>query len=403
MKTLGRLLRAALDLFCRVGDAVGLRGARWEWKKQGWRQALEARVAAWENLERGVRARTRMCRECRTLVQRRERTCPACGASMSGIPSGGLGRLLSVVSPAFGTATTLLITVNVGMSLLILILWGTSGSAAGPMRFLSPPWQALYVFGEKALPVVFQGEPWRLITANYLHGGLLHLLFNCYALATLGPLIEESFGARKFFVIYTVCGVFAFFLSALFSRAPAVGASGALFGLMGFGIVVRRRGVDIRRSPRAAATIGAASGLSGSDPGGGMRLSERLEISQTALLLGKLCAAPVDFPVLPGVRLGEGAVGSRVVPHIDRQVTPGDLAIAQHPRLPVALPPAEETRPRPAAGVVFLELPDPVLPDAIFPEDVQHGSLPLLRAAKMVPRDGIEPPTQGFSVPRSTD
>ncbi len=240
MKTLGRLLRAALDLCLRLGDALGMRGARWEWKKQVWRQSLEARVAAWENLERGVRARTRMCRECRTLVQRRERTCPACGASMSGIPSGGLGRLLSVVSPAFGTATTLLITVNVGMSLLILILWGTSGSAAGPMRFLSPPWQALYVFGEKALPVVFQGEPWRLITANYLHGGLLHLLFNCYALATLGPLIEESFGARKFFVIYTVCGVFAFFLSALFSRTPAVGASGALFGLMGFGIVYGR-------------------------------------------------------------------------------------------------------------------------------------------------------------------
>src|SRR2546425_7977367 len=211
MKTLGRLLRAALDLCLRLGDALGMRGARWEWKKQVWRQSLEARVAAWENLERGVRARTRMCRECRTLVQRRERTCPACGASMSGIPSGGLGRLLSVVSPAFGTATTLLITVNVGMSLLILILWGTSGSAAGPMRFLSPPWQALYVFGEKARPVVFQGEPWRLITANYLHGGLLHLLFNCYALATLGPLIEQSFGARKFFVIYTVCGVFAFF------------------------------------------------------------------------------------------------------------------------------------------------------------------------------------------------
>src|SRR3989441_5926128 len=123
MKTLGRLLRAALDLFCRGGEALGMRGARWEWKKQGWRQALEARVAAWENLERGVRARTRMCRECRTLVPRRERTCPACGATMSGIPSGGLRRLLSVVSPALGTATTLLITVNVGMSLLILSLW----------------------------------------------------------------------------------------------------------------------------------------------------------------------------------------------------------------------------------------------------------------------------------------
>src|SRR3989442_6752692 len=98
MKTLGRLLRAALDLCLRLGDALGMRGARWEWKKQVWRQSLEARVAAWENLERGVRARTRMCRECRTLVQRRGRSRPARGASPNCLPSGGLRRLLSLGS-----------------------------------------------------------------------------------------------------------------------------------------------------------------------------------------------------------------------------------------------------------------------------------------------------------------
>ena len=240
MAILGRLLRAALDLCLRLGDAFRMRGARWEWKKQTWRQALEARVAGWENLERGVRARTRMCRECRTLVPRRERVCPSCGASMSGIPSGGLGRLLSLIAPAFGSATTILISVNVGMSLLILILWGTSGAAAGPMSFLSPSLHALYLFGAKTRWEIFHGEVWRLITANYLHGGLVHLLFNCYTLASLGPLIEESFGARKFFVIYTTCGVFAFAMSTLFSPSPAVGASGALFGLLGFAIMFGR-------------------------------------------------------------------------------------------------------------------------------------------------------------------
>jgi membrane associated rhomboid family serine protease len=240
MAILGRLLSAALDLFLRLGDALGMRGARWEWKKQVWRQALEARVAAWQNIERGVRVRMRMCRECRMLVPRRERTCPSCGASMSGVPSGGLSRLLSHLLPGSSTVTTILVTVNVGITLLILVMWGTSGPGAGPMRFLSPPGAALYLFGEKTRWGVFHGEAWRLVTANYLHGGLLHLLFNCYALTTLGPLIEGAFGARKFFVIYTVCGVFAFLASALFSPAPAVGASGALFGLMGFGIVYGR-------------------------------------------------------------------------------------------------------------------------------------------------------------------
>jgi rhomboid protease GluP len=248
MSTLGRILRTALELILRLGDALGIRGARWEWKKQVWRQTLEARIAGWQNLERGVRVRMRMCRECRTLVPSRERICPSCGASMSSVPSGGVGRLITLLFPGSSTVTILLITVNVGMSLLILLMWGTSGPSGGLMRILSPPSIALWLFGDKSIPDVFQGEAWRLITANYLHGGLLHLLFNCYALSTLGPLVEESFGARKFFVVYTTCGVCAFFVSALFSSHPAVGASGALFGLMGFGIVYGRfRGGSVGR------------------------------------------------------------------------------------------------------------------------------------------------------------
>jgi rhomboid protease GluP len=96
------------------------------------------------------------------------------------------------------------------------------------------------VFGEKLPLASILSEYWRLVTANYLHGGLLHLLMNCYALTSLGPLVEDAFGSRKFFVIYTVCGVCAMTVSMLFSPAYSVGASGALFGLMGFGIVFGR-------------------------------------------------------------------------------------------------------------------------------------------------------------------
>src|SRR6266545_613334 len=127
MSTLGRILLAAVNLSLRLGDALGLRGARWEWKKQTWRQGVENRVASWENLERGVRSRTRMCRECRTLVPRRERTCPSCGASMRGVPSGGLGRLVTLVFPGSRTVSTILISVNGGMSVLQRLLWGSAG------------------------------------------------------------------------------------------------------------------------------------------------------------------------------------------------------------------------------------------------------------------------------------
>jgi len=240
MTILGKLLRAALQAALRLCDALGARGARWEWKKQTWRRDLEERVAGWQNLERGVRARTRMCPECRTLVQRSRGTCPSCGASLRGVPGGGAARLLGLLLPGFRTATTVLLTANIGISLLIFLTWGTRGQAAGPLGFLSPPVEALYLFGAKVPFAILQGEIWRLVTANYLHGGLLHLLFNCLALASLGPLVEEAFGTRKFFLIYTACGVCAFAASTLFSRAHSVGASGALFGLMGFGIVYGR-------------------------------------------------------------------------------------------------------------------------------------------------------------------
>ena len=240
MRTLGRILRAALEAILRLCDAVGARGARWQWKKQTWRRLLDERISGWENLERGVRARMRMCPECRTLVPRSDRACPSCGASLRGVPGGGPARLLGLLFPASRPATTILITANVAISLLLLVTWGTSEESSGLLGFLSAPPAAYYVFGEKVPLASIMGEYWRLVTANYLHGGLLHLLMNCYALTSLGPLVEDAFGSRKFFVIYTVCGVCAMTVSMLFSPSYSVGASGALFGLMGFGIVFGR-------------------------------------------------------------------------------------------------------------------------------------------------------------------
>jgi len=177
-----------------------------------------------------------MCPDCRTLVQRRESHCPSCGASMSAVPSGGIGRLIAHLLPGRGTVTVFLITANVALSLLILMLWGT-GTGGGLMGILSPPWYALYLFGSNYHEAVLHGEIWRLITSNYLHGGLLHLLFNCYALSVLGPLVEQSFGARKYFLIYATTGVCAMFVSAeIRQQGSSVGASGALFGLFGFAI-----------------------------------------------------------------------------------------------------------------------------------------------------------------------
>ena len=236
----GRLATQALEALIALLDLLGARGTRWEWRKRAWRQGLALRLARWENVERSVRSTTRMCRACRALVEGGASTCSACGASLRGVPRGGVSRALSLLIPGAPTVSVLLVSVNVGVSLLALLLGGTE-STGGLLRLLSPPGQTLFLLGGKWTPAILAGEPWRLITANYLHGGLLHLLFNSYALMTLGPLIEEAFGTRRLFTLYTISGVAGFAASALLQPSSlSVGASGAVFGLLGFAVVYGR-------------------------------------------------------------------------------------------------------------------------------------------------------------------
>src|SRR2546426_5623586 len=110
---LGKLLLSLFDLSIAFLDRLGASGPRWEWKKRQGRLALEARVASWEMTERGVRAKVRMCRSCRALVDRSLSTCPQCGASMRGVAGGGIGRLLTLILPGGSRLPTALITAHV--------------------------------------------------------------------------------------------------------------------------------------------------------------------------------------------------------------------------------------------------------------------------------------------------
>jgi rhomboid protease GluP len=236
-----RAVAGALRTGIAALEALGARGPRWEWKKQAWSRAVEARIASWENLERGVRARFRMCPACRSLVESSASSCPACGASLRGVPRGGPGRLVALLLPGTASLSMVLVTINVLMSLAALALWGIEADRGGPLGLLAPRGEALFALGGKWAPSIREGEVWRLVTAGYLHGGLLHLAINCYALSSLGPLIEQSFGARRLLIIYTATGVVAFAASALLRPdVHSVGASGSLFGLLGFAAIYGR-------------------------------------------------------------------------------------------------------------------------------------------------------------------
>jgi rhomboid protease GluP len=98
------------------------------------------------------------------------------------------------------------------------------------------------LFGAKWSPLILgYGQFWRLITAGFLHFGVIHLAMNSYALTILGPLVEESFGWRKTLFVYIACDACAFATSLVFSPgALSAGASGPLFGLLGFAFVFAR-------------------------------------------------------------------------------------------------------------------------------------------------------------------
>lgn len=82
---------------------------------------------------------------------------------------------------------------------------------------------------------IYQGEWWRLVTATFLHDGLLHILFNGYALYAIGMDLEAFMGRARFAAIYVIAGLAGSVSSFIFSpfNIPGVGASGAIFGLIG--------------------------------------------------------------------------------------------------------------------------------------------------------------------------
>ena len=77
------------------------------------------------------------------------------------------------------------------------------------------------------------GEIWRLVTAAFLHANLIHLALNMYSLYIVGSQIETFLGKVKFLIIYFISAIAGCLLSAVSSGSPSVGASGAIFGLLG--------------------------------------------------------------------------------------------------------------------------------------------------------------------------
>ncbi len=95
-------------------------------------------------------------------------------------------------------------------------------------------------------PAMLVQQPWTIITSMFLHGGFVHLFFNGFALYMFGPYLEQIIGAKRFLAIYFGAGIVGglayaatYYLGILPASIPALGASGAIFGILGAVAVLR--------------------------------------------------------------------------------------------------------------------------------------------------------------------
>jgi rhomboid protease GluP len=130
-----------------------------------------------------------------------------------------------------GYVTFALIAVNVAVFLAMV---------ASGVNFLNPSGLDVVKWGGNYTPLTRSGEWWRLITAMFLHFGVVHLSFNMYALLQVGRYLEPLLGSRRYLLAYFATGIVASFVSLLFHTDNSVGAgaSGAIFGLFGLQLAV---------------------------------------------------------------------------------------------------------------------------------------------------------------------
>jgi len=182
-----------------------------------------------------------LCPGCRKLVSADERKCPYCG-----LPAPGSRWRNNFLTRGFSSDKRLIntiIAVNAVMYLLSLLM-SSSGLnlSANPMNFLSPDSRGLLLLGATgAIPIDRFHHWWTLVSASYLHGGILHIAFNMLALRQICPLVIREYGTHRMIVIYTLGGVGGFLVSYLAGVGFTIGASAAVCGLIGAALYYGKR------------------------------------------------------------------------------------------------------------------------------------------------------------------
>lgn len=174
-----------------------------------------------------------LCPNCRRLINPDEPHCPFCGIPSPGSRRWAASRLFNLSDPM---QVIRLITYACATLFVISLLSNTRWASLSfdPFSLLAPDNRALVLLGATGRgPIDQYGRWWTVFTATYLHGGILHILFNMMALRQIGPLIIQEFGPSRMFLIYTLGGALGYVASYLAGTWLTLGASSAICSLIG--------------------------------------------------------------------------------------------------------------------------------------------------------------------------
>jgi rhomboid protease GluP len=174
-----------------------------------------------------------LCPSCRKLISADESVCPHCGISRPGSPWKSLVRTATSLSGDKVIRAIIYANVATYVASIFLNPLHTNVSLH-PFSFLAPSNQSLILLGGTGtIPIDRFHRWWTLLSANYLHGGILHLIFNMMALKYIGVLVIREYGVSRMVTLYTLGGVAGFWLSYLVGIPLSIGASGSVCSLIG--------------------------------------------------------------------------------------------------------------------------------------------------------------------------
>jgi rhomboid protease GluP len=174
---------------------------------------------------------TILCPSCGRLTTADAEACLVCGRRHP-----GMWGFAAPLRALFGrhSFTNVVTVACIALYVASLLLDPRAATAArGPFDAFSPSTGALLALGAAGTYPWSLGHWWTIVTGIYLHGGVLHILFNVLWIRQLGPAVEEIYGPARLVVIFTVAGALGFLVSNAFGYRFTIGASGAVFGLLG--------------------------------------------------------------------------------------------------------------------------------------------------------------------------